>query len=70
MNPRNRLHVAWSAWLAMVNFLPQQVISGNLEWHVARKWRRCLQDTMITHGHSGRLTSSLAHKYYKNSRME
>ena len=53
----------WSSWLAMVNFLPEQVISGNLEWHwhVACKWR-CLQDTMITHGHSGRLRSSLAHK--------
>ena len=37
----------------MVNFLPEQVISGNLEWHwhVACKWRRCLQVTMITHGH-------------------
>ena len=53
----------WSAWLAMVKFLPEQVISGNLEWHwhAACKWR-CLQDTMITLGHSGRLRSSLAHK--------
>ena len=44
--------------------------TNTLNTWLANLWRRCLQVTMITHGHSGRLTSSLAHKYYENSHME